>query len=103
MESAMTSESASANSPASTSPTVALFQKAHAKLVTLQRVDEQLGGLLEQRRKLQDELRGVQALINEEFDRVMKDSQEAPARMIAQFNDPGRARRNGSPKDAIRL
>lgn len=98
----MATESAIANTPASTSPTVALFQKAHAKMITLQRVDEQLGGLLEQRRKLQDELRGVQALINEEFDRVMQDAQDAPARMLAQFGD-NKSRRNGSTKDAIRL
>jgi hypothetical protein len=99
----MATESAIANTPASTSPTVALFQKAHAKMITLQRVDEQLGGLLDQRRKLQDELRGVQALINEEFDRVMQDAQDAPARMLAQFGDINKSRRNGSSKDAIRL
>ena len=99
----MTNETATANAPACTSPSAALFQRAHAKIVTLQRVDEQLGGLLDQRRKLQDELRTVQALINEEFDRVMQDAQEAPARMLAQFSDPGKARRNGTPKDTIRL
>ena len=81
--------------PVPTSPTASLFQKAHTKMVTLQRLDEQLTGLLEQRKKLQDELRGVQALINEEFDRVVIEAQEAPARMVAQFNDPAKARRNG--------
>jgi hypothetical protein len=59
--------------------------------------------LIDQRRKLQDELRGVQALINEEFERIMHDAQEAPARMLAQFNDSGKSRRNGTPKDTIRL
>ena len=97
-------ENATANAPASTSPTVALFQKAHAKMVTLQRVDEQLQSLLEQRKRLQDELRGVQALINEEFERVMRDAEDGPARMIAQYEEAaaGVARRNG--KDgAIRM
>jgi hypothetical protein len=103
MEYDMANDTAIANAPASTSPTVALFQKAHAKMVTLQRVDEQLGGLLDQRRKLQEELRNVQSLINEEFDRVMHDAQDAPARMLAQFNDSGKSRRNGIPKDTIRL
>lgn len=99
----MANESAVANTPASTSPTIALFQKAHAKMITLQRVDEQLQSLFDQRRKLQDELRGVQGLINEEFDRVMKDAQEAPARLLAQFGDHPKLRRNGAPKDTIRL
>lgn len=97
----MSQDSAAANSPASTSPTVALFQRAHAKMVTLSRIDEQLQALLEQRRKLQDELRGVQALINEEFERVMQDSEKAPARLLAAFAD-GKQKRNGS-KDTLRL
>lgn len=97
----MSSESATANSPASTSPTVALFQRAHAKMVTLSRIDEQLSALLDQRRKLQDELRGVQALINEEFDRVMQTAEQAPARMLAAFAE-GKSKRNGS-NQALRL
>src|SRR5258706_2387496 len=98
MESDMAQESsgaAVANAPAAISPTTALFQKAHAKLVTLQRIDEQLHGLFDQRRKLQEELREVQAQINEEFDRVITDAQESPtARMITQFNDQTKIRRS---------
>jgi DNA repair ATPase RecN len=100
------SSAAIANAPAAiaqTSPTAALFQKAHAKLVTLQRIDEQLTSILDQRRKLQDELRDVQGQINEEFDRVIKDAQEAPAaRLVAQFGDQVK-RRNGAPKETLRL
>ncbi|MDB5320904.1 MAG: hypothetical protein JWN40_2535 [Phycisphaerales bacterium] len=99
------SQAAIANAPAAiaqTSPTAALFQKAHAKLVTLQRIDEQLTSILDQRRKLQDELRDVQGQINEEFDRVIKDAQEAPARLVAQFGDQVK-RRNGAPKETLRL
>ena len=44
----------------SNSPAVGLFQKAHGKMVMLQRLDAQLGSLLEQRRKIQDELSSVQ-------------------------------------------
>jgi DNA repair ATPase RecN len=106
MESVMANESqaAIANAPAAlTSPTAALFQKAHAKLVTLQRIDEQLHSILDQRRKLQDELREVQGQINDEFDRVIRDAQEAPARLVAQFGEPPKPRRIGSPKETLRL
>src|SRR5699024_7968155 len=54
------------------SPTVALFQKAHTKMVALQRVEEQFNSLIVQRRKLQDELRAVQSEINGEFDRLIE-------------------------------
>ena len=43
------------------SPAIPLFQKAHSRMVTLQRVDEQLATLLEQRKRIIDELRMVQS------------------------------------------
>jgi hypothetical protein len=58
------------------SPTVALFQKAHASLVTLQRIDEQLISLAERRRKVQVELRDAQTQLNEEMDRAAAMPQE---------------------------
>jgi uncharacterized protein involved in exopolysaccharide biosynthesis len=73
------------NSANGASPVVTLFQKAHGRMVMLQRVDEQLAGLLDQRRKIQDELRSVQTQINEEFDRVMKQADAAPARLLSQI------------------
>ena len=66
-------------SDARESATASLFQKAHQKIVLLQRLDEQLSGLLEQRKKMQDELRGVQALLNDEFDRLTKSIGDVPA------------------------
>ena len=54
------------------SPAVSLFQKAHGRMTTVQRIDEQVAALLEQRRKIQEELRTIQQLINEEFDRVTR-------------------------------
>src|SRR5690348_16470308 len=69
-ESNMASEHLASTQSGSTA--VALFQKAHGRLNTLQRIDDQVSALLDQRRKIQDELRAVQALINEEFDRVVK-------------------------------
>jgi hypothetical protein len=69
------------------SPAVPLFQKAHARMVTLQRVDEQIVALLQQRQRLQEELHQVQAQINEEFERVTKIDEEAPATIISQITD----------------
>ena len=60
------------------SPTVALFQKAHAKMVALQRLEEQFNALLAQRRKLQDELRSIQGEINGEFDRLIETTDSTP-------------------------
>src|SRR6476620_7864894 len=70
---------------ASNSPAVGLFQKAHGKMVMLQRLDAQLASLLEQRRKIQDELSSVQASINDEFDRVMRAAEETPARILSEI------------------
>ena len=97
-----------ANSPAAVnnSPAVALFQKAHAKIVTLQRVDEQLVGLTDQRRKLLEEIRAVQSQINDEFDRVLRDAQDhpVPAAMITpHIADQAAKLRRHSSKDTLRL
>ena len=96
---------ATANTPASVvnSASVVLFQKAHAKMVTLQRVDEQLQSLLDQRRKLQDELRGVQALINEEFDRVVREGRDDGDRQICNYDISSNGNANGNGKAAKRI
>ena len=72
------------------SPAVSLFQKAHGRMTTLQRIDEQLNALLDQRRKIQEELRTIQQLINEEFDRVTKQSAGMPSRMLSRIADSAR-------------
>ncbi len=72
------------------SPAVVLFQKAHGKMVMLQRLDAQLSSLLEQRRKIQDELSSIQNQINEEFDRVMRQAEETPARILTEIADSAR-------------
>jgi hypothetical protein len=61
------------------SPIAALFQKTHAKMITLQRIDEQFQSLCSQRRKLQDELRDLQSEINVELQRAV-DGVSDPAR-----------------------
>ena len=72
------------------SPAVSLFQKAHGRMTTLQRIDEQLNALVEQRRKIQEELRTIQQLINEEFDRVTKQSPAMPNRVLSRIADAAR-------------
>ena len=54
------------------SPLVGLFQKAHGRISALNRLDEQIANLTDQRRRIQEEVRTIQADINNEFDRVMK-------------------------------
>lgn len=91
---------ATENLPSSqTSAAVSLFQKAHGRMTTIQRIDEQVAALQDQRRKLQDELRAVQALINEEFERVMSGSSiESPNRMLAHMAESQHA--NGQESES---
>jgi hypothetical protein len=58
---------------------VQLFQRAHQKMVMLQRVEDQMQQLLNQRRSIQDELRGIQVQINEEFDKLLRANAAAAA------------------------
>ena len=92
---------AALNAPGVTgnTPTVALFQKAHAKMITLQRVDEQVQNLLAQRKTLQDELRAIQSQINDEFDRLLNSADEPLPKLNADVKAP--SKRNG--KDALRM
>jgi hypothetical protein len=73
-----------------TYPLTSLFQKEHGRLTMLQRIDEQLAGLLDQRRKVQDELRQVQQQINGEFDRAIRINDDAPVQFLDK--DSGRVR-----------
>ena len=78
------------------SPAVSLFQKAHGRMTTIQRIDEQVTALLDQRRKIQEELRTIQQLINEEFDRVTRQSASAPGRVLSRIADVARDADNGN-------
>jgi hypothetical protein len=55
-----------------TTPAVRLFQFANSKLVTLQRINDQMNGLIAQRQRVQDELKAVKAQIDELFEREMR-------------------------------
>jgi len=66
-----------------------IFQKAYARAVALQRMDEQIGALLEQRQRLENEFREAQAEVNEECERMIKSASIAPAKILAQLAEAG--------------
>lgn len=68
-----------------------IFQKAYARAVALQRMDEQIGALLEQRQRLENEFRDAQSEVNAECDRMLKSASIAPAKILAQLAEAGGA------------
>lgn len=91
----MATENLPATHP-SASTAVALFQRAHGRMTTLQRIDEQVSVLVEQRRRIQEELRAVQGLINEEFDRLTDTGGGAPSATLARISESARPHSNGN-------
>jgi hypothetical protein len=77
---------AAAASSKENAQSVQLFQRAHQKMVMLQRVEDQMQQLLNQRRSIQDELRGIQVQINEEFDKLLRANAAAAAAAAAGSN-----------------
>lgn len=65
----------------------ALFQKAYQKMVSLNRIDEQLQSILGQRRTLQAELKDLQSQINGTFQRVLDDASQTPQRLLQEIAD----------------
>lgn len=63
------------------SPVAAIFQKTHAKMMTLSRIEEQFASLSAQRSKLQEELRALQCEINSELDRAVEGSSSSSSSM----------------------
>jgi hypothetical protein len=74
-----------------------IFQKAYARAVALQRMDEQIGALLEQRQRLENEFREAQAEVNAECERMLKSASIAPAKILAQLAESGA----GSPEVTV--
>ena len=66
-----------------------IFQKAYARAVALQRMDEQIAAMLEQRQKLEGEFREAQAEVNAECERMLNSASVAPAKMLAQMAQNG--------------
>jgi hypothetical protein len=62
-----------------------IFQKAYARAVALQRMDEQIAAMLEQRQKLEGEFREAQGEVNAECERMLNSASIAPAKMLAQM------------------
>ena len=62
-----------------------IFQKAYARAVALQRMDEQIAAMLEQRQKLESEFRDAQAEVNAECERMLNSASIAPAKILAQM------------------
>jgi len=63
-------------------PYVQLFQKAHQKIVLLERLEEQLAQMIAKRQDLQEELRIVQRHINEELEQRINVNGESPTRIL---------------------
>lgn len=63
-----------------TSVLVSYFQQAHAKIVALRRLDDQIASLVVQHQQMQQEVRDIQGRINEEFERAIKFNQ-APSKL----------------------
>jgi hypothetical protein len=80
---------------------VTLFQKAHSHVASLQRVDDQIAALFEQRRRSLEDLRAVQAQINAEFERVFELDRVVPANGLTQSEDEETAP-EPQPMDIIR-
>ena|SRR5690348_7358745 len=62
---------------------VQLFQRAHQKIVTLDRLEEQVAQLLSKREELQEELKELQSQINEELEVRIRSGIESPAKALS--------------------
>jgi hypothetical protein len=67
---------------ADSAPYVQLFQKAHQKIVMLERLEEQFQQIITKRQELQDELRSIQSQLNEEFESRIKTAGESHMRPV---------------------
>lgn len=72
-----------ANDTREQSPTAQLFQKTHSKMVSLSRVEEQIAALINQRRRIAEELRELQGQINGEFERIITQADDVSTRIMA--------------------
>ena len=66
-----------------------IFQKAYARAVALQRMDEQIASLLDQRQKLENDFREAQSEVNAECERMLNSAAIAPAKILAQMAQAG--------------
>jgi hypothetical protein len=78
-----------------------LFEKAQGGIAMLASIDAQIGELLSQRRDVQADLSQVQSLINDEFGRLMRESDELPVKVLAEISGNARGD-NGHPEAVTR-
>ena len=86
-----TTAAVAATHPPQAQQLASIFQKAYARAVALQRMDEQIGAMLEQRQRLENEFREAQAEVNAECERMLKSASIAPAKILAQLAEAGGA------------
>jgi hypothetical protein len=84
-----TTNSAVVTAPPQAANLASIFQKAYARAVALQRMDEQIAAMLEQRQKLEAEFRDAQCEVNAECERMLNSASIAPAKMLAQMAHGG--------------
>lgn len=72
--------------PSAPSHAATLFEKAQSDISMMQQIDQQIAGLLAQRRGVQNDLANVQSQINSEFNRLMRESDELPSRILAEIS-----------------
>lgn len=75
-----------------------LFEKAQGCIGTMQQIDSQIATLLQQRKGVQTELAGVQESINLEFSRLMRESDELPAKVLAEISGGVAPRHEPAPE-----
>ena len=72
------------------SQAASLFEKAQSGINMLASIDSQIGDLLSQRKEVQADLTQVQSAINNEFGRLMRESDELPAKVLAEISGTSR-------------
>jgi len=55
-----------------------LFQSANGKLITLQRINDQMAGLMAQRQRVQEELKTIKTQIDEVFEQQLRHDAPLP-------------------------
>lgn len=68
-----------------------LFQSANGKLITLQRINDQMSGLMAQRQRVQEELKVIKTQIDEVFEHQLR-TDTPPPRAIDSSGEPANIR-----------
>ena len=77
-----------------------LFEKAQDGIQMLARIDAEISTLLNDRRSVQENLAQVQSAINDEFGRLMRESDQLPAKVLAEISGASARESNGDHPEA---